>query len=507
MSDGIELTLSVAKPVVIAGESLPVVVTVRNHGDAAVSLRTIPTSPVRYELTSQASPEVRFDRSPAEGLAIAVGDARIPHGGGDPESIAPGQSHVIEDDPAACHREVLPPGAYSLRAHCPVGDATFTSNEVLVSVRRPEIGVLTDAYCVLSGAQAQAFDHRDEDGRVWAFVRDTKDERAEIEAFRRVAEIPGEGLVQGLSIGVHTELRLTGRWLGWLRGDSVGACHSWGVTVTSRLAPVPVTLTRPVLVGSGFQRASQAPARTRFRFGDALFLVAGEWQGGVVLQPFLATAGGIVPGEISPLCDRSPLRIVARCTPEEGRIDVVWAETTGASTTVFGRPYDASGQPLSSSAVPLYERRSPLIALEMYPVHTRGTPPAIHALFGPESDEGRAPDLVYARIPFGTDGAPAHFAVPAPMAQIDGYAISALRAGGLLTLAGKGREIWYTSAERDPQWRRLHRTLGPVVGRGPVVGSLRAAASSGLYWAALAVDPALGVVCVVDPAYSREADA
>ncbi|HEY3820370.1 MAG TPA: hypothetical protein VGL81_24565 [Polyangiaceae bacterium] len=501
MLDAVRLTLTVARPTVIAGESLPVVLTIRNETSDAATLTIGATSPAVYELTppNGAAPVVR---SPAEGLAINLGDARVPPPESIRETVAPGESFVIEDDPAACHEEVVPPGDYALRASCPVDGWSLSSDEVPVSVRRAVISTLVESYCPHTGSQAQAFDHRDEEGHTWLFLRDTGSERAETQAFRRLVELPGEGPVHGLSVAVHAVPRLSGRWTGWLRGSAFGACHARGASVTARPAPVPVGLARPVLVAHGLQRESATPPPSRFRPGDGVFLVAGEHDGVASIQPFVATAAAIVPGEIAPLCIRLPRRILARWSPEAGRVDVVWAETvwvqtSRASTRIFTRAYTLSGQALSAAPVLLYERPFPLLALEMFPVDTRETTAEIHALLGPEGDE-RTGRLVYARIPLEPSAPVEHHHLPVPNAMLEGLAISSLHAGGLLVLASHGSEIWRASALDDPEWRRL-RTVS-----GPSVEHLRVAASPARYWAALGVDPERGVVCVRDPAYSRE---
>ncbi|MGD0529267.1 MAG: hypothetical protein ABSE49_29280, partial [Polyangiaceae bacterium] len=233
-------------------------------------------------------------------------------------------------------------------------------------------------------------------------------------------------------------------------------------------------------------------------WGEALFVVAGERDGAGHVQSFVATSDAITPGPVVPLGAAAASRVLARASIATGTIRLVWTESTPDGVRVLTRSYTRDLEPLTSEPSTLYERGSPLLALELEPIDDGRAPGFVHALFGLEGTGPGIRYLVYVRIPL--EGPPAvaeKLLVPAPRAAVDGYAISGGTNGELLVLAKVGSSVWRVPARDPSRWQRLIADV-------PALKHLRLAVAGPHYWAALGLDPARGIVCVPDPDFSRE---
>jgi hypothetical protein len=377
------------------------------------------------------------------------------------------------------------------------------------------VGRFASLFCRYTGSHAQAFDHRG--GRAQLYQLEAASERADASVFWPRGEATE---VSSLVLAAHVDPRLAGRWLGWLERGSLGAVVGLGAGMTARPPLVGVELSDPVLLEPALQRSAAEPTHPVFNWGEGLFLVAGVRGGAAVIQSFVATREAITPGPVVPLADDTPLPVTRPIAPEGGApprgsaqaptrvlvrwslhtktIRLVWAEASPSGTRILARSYSRDVEPLADAPELLYERSSPLAALELEPIGDGRSPGFVHALLGPEGDDPQARDLLYVRIPLDDlTATPEELFVPVPHMPVESYAISGHTSGGLVVLAKVGGTVCRIAARGPFTWR-THITDVPALRH------LRVAASARNYWAALGVDPELGILCVPDPDWTQE---
>jgi hypothetical protein len=492
MARGVKLLLSAGRTRALSGEGLPVEVLVRNGATTPIVLSVGPANPIVFELRATPDGPVAATRSSLMALreAIAGRSKRLP--ANTEEVVGPGDTVTFEENPAAGSSKPIPAGRYSLAARWEIDGTSVLSDAVELVVEPPSAGHLAALFCPFTGSQAQAFDHHGDGARL--YQRETDSQRANASVFWSRAEVSTVG---SLVLAVHIQPELSGRWLGWVSEGSLGALVGLGSGTSAEPPPTKVGLVDPVLVEPALQRTSASPSHDVFNWGEALFLVAGGRDGAGHVQAFVATDAAITSGPVAPLGATAPSRVLARWSIATQTIRLVWAETTPGGTRILARSYTRDLQPLTSEPSSLYERGSPLAALELEPIDDGRTPGFVHALFGPEGDNPDLRHLVYACIPLDDPAAtPEKLLLPAPRASVDSYAISGSPTGGLIVLAKVGSEVWRTAA-RDPSRWQVH------IQDVPELRHLRLATAH-RYWAAMGADPVLGIVCVPDPTFRPE---
>jgi len=480
-----ELSLSLGRTQVIAGESLALQAVVTNGGSQPVEIQISPHSGLIYEFRSSQDGVLRYTASSQAYLRAVTAGLQLPPLSPSTVTLAPGQSRKLREDPALFLMQPLAPGKYLLSAKLAVGDSQSESSPVALEVIPARIAHLTFFYCPYQNAMVCVFDHRD-DGGACVFHRETEGEQlGSGVAVRREAISAGkEGL--GVAAAFHTAPQLEGRWIAWLEEGALSALRAWGPAVTAKPPLIPIELAQPRLIQPGFH----------FGDGSSVFLVAGMEAGRGRLQAITLTPEKSAASTPAAFFESVPQRVLACWTPLESqpRLTLVWADTRDSEARVFAMSYSPLGKPLTAGPEQIYNRQARLLALELDPLPAE--PPAYaHALFEPSESSGQ---FAYVRIPLaGAPERPQEFRLPPPPQAASEWAISSLETGGLLVLARIADRIWVASAQ-GRQWEPLTGAIGEI-------RHLRLAVSTGGYWGALWADPASGLRDVSDPGYRAQA--
>jgi len=482
------LEISTGATEVICGESIEIRSTITNSGSAPVSIPTVSLSPVEYTLQSLTAGGPSYAASQESDVAGLRAGRPAPDLPAEVVTLSPGQSAEYRDDLALYVQRRIAPGRYRLTAKCPAngGYAEAAIPEILVAP--PRIGSVSTVNCFYKHVEAAAFSHTGRNNDLWIFQEDTRTQELRTGVFYRRYQLPAGPGVTSLAVAVHTQPRLEGRWVGWLRERSFAALSGWGDALTGLVDPVSVPLDSPRLVPPGFQDADEG----------CLFLIAGQRGNATWIQTCRLSEMRAVLEPPVRLSDGHPPSILARGF-EGGRrtagIDLVWADERPGAAGLYGVSCAPDGRPVSPSPRRLYQRSAPMLAwnLEPYGAAAAG---AVHALFGPEGD-GQA--VTYVRAPLDGSAAPRESRLPAlpPGLKhpLQAWAISGLEPGQMRVAALAGNRIWTASASGG-NWIEL--------ASAPNARDLRLLTTPyESYWGAIWTDPESGLRYAADPDFIR----
>jgi len=493
MPDGFALICTPKRARVVTGESLPVAVIANNgDGETDVVLGLPPTQPIVFQLTSDTGAVI--ERSLAIARAEADGDRARPPAKARALTLAAGASRKFDEDPAAGSLAPIPPGRYQLIARMAVDDGHVVSDEIEIVVEAPVIGSLSTLFCPLTGSHGQAFSTTGETSAL--YQRETGSVLANKSIFGRCADT---GKVLDTAMAAHVAPGLAGRWTAWIDEHGVGAVLSLGDgTVGARPGSAALALESARFVQPGWQRRSPTPTHPLLDGGEAVFMVVGLHDGVPHLQTFVATGKTVTAGEPVLLRGRPASRVLAHHAFPGGPTHLAWAETSAGTTRILVKALDEALQLTSDPARVMFERRSPLRALDMAAVEDGRVPGFVHALFGPEPGEHDDQQLVHVLVPLDPMAGEARVVgLPVPEVPLEACAIAGLPGDGFVVLVKCGINLLSISTSGPRSWRLLATDR-------PDLHSLRVASTPRGYWAALAADPADGLIVLPNPGFSFE---
>ncbi len=480
------LGLATDRTDVVSGESIEIRATIGNDGSSVLSIPTESLSPVEYMLRAAASgrQHVLSQVDDTETLRAGRPAPDLPR---EDVRVPPGQVATYRDDIALYAQERLPPGRYRVTATCVTGDGRIEAALPDIEVVPARIGGFSTLHCFYSHVQATGFSHTGRDNATWIFQEDTRTQELRTGVFFRRHQLPPGGNVTDLVVAVHTQPRLEGRWLAWIRDGSFAALSGWGDALTGLVDPVGIDLDSPQLVAPGFQNGDDT----------CLFLCAGGRAGATWLVPCQVAGMRAVVGPAVKLCDGRPRRILARgheAGRQMGAIDVGWADQdSNGATDLHAAACGPDGR-LAEPPRQLYRSTAPLLAWELEP-YAAAAPGAVHALFGPEGDDRR---ITYVRAPLdGRTPALETRLPPLPIGlthPLQAWAISGLEPSQMrvAALAATG-EIWMAARG---EWMKLLDAPG--------ARDLRLVTTPfEAYWGAVWIDPDAGARYLADPEFIR----
>ncbi len=454
----LELKTSLLRTEVLAGESVPITVSISNRGDA----------PAKVHSSDSDSPFVFQLLPPGTGPAVhtlSQRQSRLVRGGGEPlpqftplmEDLAPGKTVQHEADLADLATEPIRPGHYRVVAHYEIGGQEIVSPPVDLAVVAPRIETIAGLVSPLTGRLALVFSHHAADGATIVFQRESAarnpDLGISLRCVERGAGVPVAGLSQAIELGDAPGRR----WLAWLEGDRIGAAMASMTVRPASLDPAPVGLSAPKLL----------PVGRKHDDGRVVFLVVGGDRGKPAVKEVtfsVRTAPGMRELGLGAAAVPEELLVHYRPDGTDADVSLVWAEVTGGKVSLFRRTFGPGQSGMQGEYKKIFERPGSLLSLDMSPFGID----SISLLFAPA---GESRKIIHARIPLFDEKSAVEDSIDAPKENVEEWAVAAAsaglfriiaRAGDRLLRLAPGAASWdvVTAGARDARHLRLYTLPG-----------------------------------------------
>ena len=375
---------------VLAGESLPVDVSLINRGDTAVDVDS-PDGQSPFEFLLRSIPEgttVFSASARRQGAALAGDSAVIP-----PRrlvAIEPAQVLRYPEDVTAYASALVPPAEYELQVLYDLDGELLESPLIPLEVEAPRVSALAGR--PEGQGLGLIFAHRGPEEPAEDPDADPVTKPApgssdppppevtvllENEGFplsqgaHRRVQTPA--VVDGLARAMRTGIRpVGGQWCAWLEGNKVGAVVGWGGS----------TLKKHDAVEHGLEGARLFEVGWQDDEGRAVFLVVGKKDGVTSLAVTTVTGDGITFA-VHPLPGSGELSAFGG-TFDGRNIHVVWVGSEQGATRGRIAKLDAGAAGLQPARVVL-ESPLPLLAFGV-PARATGATFGAHVLVGPDAD-------------------------------------------------------------------------------------------------------------------------
>jgi hypothetical protein len=436
----LELNTSLKRSEVIAGESMYLTIVITNNGDQPVQVHSAQSrSPFVFQLLSAKDGAVIHTWSERQYELLLTGGDPLPPYTPPMVELAPGKSVTHENDLASCATEAVRPGRYRIVVNYSLGDQHYASPPVELSVVVPRIEAFTEVAASNTNNLATGFWHRNGDGSVSLFQRESQAGRPDLGVALRCLDRGTGAQIGGLALAAVVGDARGRRWFAWLEGDRLGTAFAGMKQRSTFLGPVPVGLTNPRL----------APVGRKHDDGRAVFLVAGIEGGKVKVKEVTFTMRSTpVVRTIDLGASTVPERLLAHYQPAgaDAAVTLLWPEVEGNVVRIYRRSF-APGQTAGQGERKLLlERPGPLAALEMAPLG----PEFAGALFGPAVKQTAC---TYLRISLTDGKLLAEHALEAPKEKVDVWAIASAPLEDPPVLARAGDLLLKTTAKTVGGWR------------------------------------------------------
>jgi hypothetical protein len=384
------VSLALDNPQSLAGESIPVTVTLRNAGTAPVSVHS-PDSPsvFEYMLRPPAGAAVVLSARNARLARDPNPAPRLPEVRAD---LAPGAALEFKEDLASYAARPVPPGRYSLTVAYGDEASRAESAPVTLDITVPQVSRLATSWSTADSSLAAVFAHVPAQGGSIVFQRESLSQRPDDGTAYRRATIKPE--VTGVASAVETADTAeppTGRWLAWMHGGVLSAAVAQGATVFVSIDGTELGLREVSLHRTGWQP----------EVNQAMFVALGLGADG---KPALAAAT-FSARERKGRVELVPLGIAAlpqawraryrRDDSGAAALDLVMVERGGRLSRQTVHPQAKRAE----TPVPLFMLPAPLAAMDLAPV-AGASPGSIDVLVGPHGDP---PQVTFLRL--ALDGA------------------------------------------------------------------------------------------------------
>jgi len=454
----LELTASFLRTEVLAGESVPITVSISNRGDVPAKVHSSDSeSPFVFQLLPAGNGPAMYTLSQRQSQLVQGGGEPLPRYTPPMEELAPGATVQHENDLADFATKPILPGRYRVVAHYEIGGQEFASPPVELAVVVPRIEILAGLVSPLTGSLALAFSHRAADGATIVFQRESETRNPDLGVSLRCVERGAGALIAGLSQAIELEDAPGRRWLAWLEGDRIGATMTSMIGRPSSLDPIPVGLTAPRLL----------PVGRKHDDGRVVFLVAGGDRGGPAVKEVTFSARA-APGTrvlgLGAAAVPEELQVHYRRNGTDADVSLVWAEVSGGKVSLFRRSFGPGQSGMQGEYKKIFERAGSLLSLDMSPFGID----TISLLLAPA---GESRKILYVRIPLFDEKNAVEDSIVVPKENVEEWAVAAAsadlfriiaRAGDRLLRLAPGAASWdvVTAGARDARHLRLYTLPG-----------------------------------------------
>lgn len=420
----LELIVTLRHPEVIAGESIPLAITIRNGGGQAVRVHSPQSrSPFVFQLLSAKDGAVVGTWSATKHEWQLTGGDPLPPYTPPMTDLAPGNEVTHENDMAAYATEPILPGRYRVVVHYAHEDRQISSQPVQLTVVAPRPEAFAQLADAGTDALSAVFTHRWANGSLSLFQRDSSPGRPDLGASLRCLERGPGARIGGVALAVVAGAARGRRWYAWLEGDRVGAAFAAMKQRPSSLDYGPVGMSDARLLAVGCKHDD----------GRAVFLVAGNDKGGVRVREITFTVDKApAVRTIDPGADALPERMLA-CYQAEGAdaaVTLIWPEVDKDRVRIHRYAVPPGKGTAKGERKLLLERTGALLALEAPPLGRQAD-----ALFGPAEGQDAC---TYVRLSLEDGKILAEHRVPFPARKADVWAIAATHAEVFAVLARTG---------------------------------------------------------------------
>lgn len=388
----IELKASLLQDVAMVGESINMVVSVTNIGDASVEVHDPRIeNPFIFNLISPDSGQV-LDYFSETKYWSAVNPQIGPR---QPSlmNLEPGNTLEFHVDVGDLVVDPIPPGRYYITANYLLDDENYESPEMEIAIRAHQVMTFTGFVTEIENALITASMSKDDSGSAYMMNRESRSGHPGLGVTRRWVPLGDDIEKPSVSLAINAaEQPVVGWWFAWLEGGRVGAAWNWEARLITTFEAKPV----------GFESAALIERGLRTDRSRASFLVAGSEGEKAKLKLLTFNFVPSAPQQ-SPetrtfnLGQSLPERIVARyiIEGEAKKAQLVWADMADEITRIYLHTLDLDGPEDQGQPVLLLERSGKMVAMEME--HQGDSEQGVvDALFGPED---RDKLMTYLRIP------------------------------------------------------------------------------------------------------------
>jgi hypothetical protein len=444
----IDLEVKPASMLVLSGEALPVLTTVRNRSAQPVWTRSeMQPSRFVYRLDPQTANREAYVLSESRLLASLTGSPVKPEEVRDALEIPVGRSESRKEEIAAYSREPLEAGKYDLRAINVFSTGQVTSPPVPLEVVAPKIGALVSQCCPLSRTRSTAFAYQEQDGRLTILQRESQTGKPIHSVyFRREQMAKGSSPQLALAVKLGPTPAF-GRWLAALNRGALDVLYCYGNTVPVRLDSLRIEHANARLLATGFETTGQVP----------VFLIAS----GAQIHGYQAQGKQLVRAWTfslpMPLTDQ--YFVTARPGDPLSQVTLVLLDAKGSRTRAAGITYNVAAKK-TGAPVPVADVEGRLAAADLTPL--TGSDPAavdqqLHLLTA--LDDRR--QMAYYTMPLSGEASsagPRRFA--GPVAEVDHWSItSMMEARPVLARAGSRLLV---SRSAGAGWNVLASAAAPL---------------------------------------------
>lgn len=451
----LELNVTLRRPEVIAGESIPLAITIRNGGGTAALVHSPQSrSPFVFQLLSAEEGAVAHTWSAAQHELQLTGGDPLPPYTPPMVDLPPGKEVAHENDMASYATEPLLPGRYRVVVHYEHEDRWISSRPVELTVVAPRPEAFAQTADDGADALSVVFTHRWANNSLSLFQRDSSPGRPDLGAFLRCLERGPEARIGSVALAVVAGDARGRRWYAWLEGDHVGAAFAAMKQRPSSLDYGPLDMSDARLL----------PVGRKHDDGRAVFLIAGKEKGKVRVKEITLTMD-MAPAvrTIDPGTSELPERMLA-CYRAEGAdavVTLIWPEIDKDRACIYRYAVPPGKDTARGERKLLLEHTGALLALEAPPLGRHAD-----ALFGPTDGQNAC---AYVRLSLEDGKILAERPVPLPAQKIDAWAIAASQAEVFAVLARTGDLLFrykagdwsiLTSGVRAARHLRLHVLRG-----------------------------------------------
>jgi hypothetical protein len=451
----LELNVTLKRPEVIAGESIPVAITLRNGGSRTVRVHSPQSrSPFVFQMLSAKDGTVVHTWSAAQHEWQLTGGDPLPPYTPPMTDLAPGKEITHENDMASYATEPILPGRYRVVVHYAYEEQQLSSRpaELTVAVPRPE--AVAETADPGTDTLAAIFTHRWANGALSLFQRDSSPGRPDLGTFLRCLDRGPEAQIGGVALAVVAGEARGRRWYAWLEGDRVGAAFAAMKQRPGSLDYGPLALSDARLL----------PVGRKHDDGRAVFLVAGNDKGKARVKEITFTMDKApAVRTLDPGSGAMPPRMLA-CYQAEGgdaTVTLIWPEVDRDRVRIYRYAVPPGKGAGKGERKLLLERTGALLALEAPPLGGHAD-----VLIGPAGGQNAC---TYLRLSLEDGNILAEHPVPLPAQKVDLWAIAAgpaeifaalAKTGDLLFRYKAGDWSILTPGVREARHLRLHVLRG-----------------------------------------------
>jgi hypothetical protein len=394
----LSIDISLKSVSLVASESFPVEVRVRNTGTTPVQVPD-PDSPSAFEFavrglspglpsTTLSVRRARLARDPNP--VAGLGEQRI--------ALSPAATQAYREDLAGYMAEPLPPGRYAVSVLYRDREAVAQSSDASFVIDAPVVAAFAAAASPVTGGLDSVLAHGPANAPTVILQRESRPRRPQDGVAYRRLELAMGASATGVAVAIQTmpgPRRPGGSWYAWLQGRSLGAGMGERGRSEFVIDAVDLGLDRPSLEPVGWQPEP----------GRAHFVAIGSNSAGkpaVAVATFLARERRATVRTVALGGSSVPQHWAARYRADSGgTIDLVAAETAQDGTRVYHQSVTLDSGEIGAP-VALIQRAEPVTALALGHILTAPATDAVDMLFGPA---GSPPRMTFVRAPLG-GGAP-----------------------------------------------------------------------------------------------------